>query len=349
MRRSVCPRCGNPVGVPSLEPTHRGATAGPMTPQERWRLSWAKRARGEPAIEPEAVSSRQVQAAAPQPQDGRVVRLLKARKRRFFWRRRERQMETHWYQCLTYPFRAWLLVFGLAAVLIGVTGGTALLIPELLAREDLGTWPGVLWLTALLVPLIAAGYTCGLFECTFTSALAGEAHVIRWPGRNVLLALRSAGTWLACFLVGPAVSAATALAYWIHCGPLIFLDYVILTELMLFTVAYGLFVVLAAIQRDRLRDANPARVAELVHRLGYRAAVAALVAFVLVLTNGFLTVIGLQELHREPALGWLLLGSAWLLFLFGGTFLFRLLGVWCYRMPSVSTSAIPGSAATEAA
>src|SRR5438105_5600907 len=30
-RRSLCPRCGAPVGIPSLQPTHRGATLGPMS------------------------------------------------------------------------------------------------------------------------------------------------------------------------------------------------------------------------------------------------------------------------------------------------------------------------------
>src|SRR5207245_3002365 len=34
-RRSACPRCGAPVGVPALQPTVRGATLGPMSPSER--------------------------------------------------------------------------------------------------------------------------------------------------------------------------------------------------------------------------------------------------------------------------------------------------------------------------
>jgi len=36
-RRSVCPRCGSPVGIPSLKPTHRGGLARPLTPLERLR------------------------------------------------------------------------------------------------------------------------------------------------------------------------------------------------------------------------------------------------------------------------------------------------------------------------
>src|SRR5438128_2222312 len=42
-RRSACPRCGAPVGVPSLEPTVRGATLGPMSPAERLQSRLAAR------------------------------------------------------------------------------------------------------------------------------------------------------------------------------------------------------------------------------------------------------------------------------------------------------------------
>src|SRR5919198_406987 len=38
-RRSVCPACGSPVGIPSLQPTCPGATLGPMTPAERRKLA----------------------------------------------------------------------------------------------------------------------------------------------------------------------------------------------------------------------------------------------------------------------------------------------------------------------
>src|SRR5436305_1350417 len=36
-RRSVCPRCGSPVGIPSRQPTQPGTTPGPLTPRERLR------------------------------------------------------------------------------------------------------------------------------------------------------------------------------------------------------------------------------------------------------------------------------------------------------------------------
>src|SRR5216683_1686829 len=41
-RRSMCPRCGSPVGIPGLKPTHAGATLGPMSLKDRLRF-WQTR------------------------------------------------------------------------------------------------------------------------------------------------------------------------------------------------------------------------------------------------------------------------------------------------------------------
>src|SRR6516162_11429084 len=41
-RRSICPRCGSPVGIPGLKPTHAGATLGPMSIKDRLRV-WQTR------------------------------------------------------------------------------------------------------------------------------------------------------------------------------------------------------------------------------------------------------------------------------------------------------------------
>src|SRR5262249_33413360 len=41
-RRSICPRCGSPVGIPGLKPTHAGAPLGPMPIKDRLRF-WQTR------------------------------------------------------------------------------------------------------------------------------------------------------------------------------------------------------------------------------------------------------------------------------------------------------------------
>src|SRR5262249_62050682 len=53
-RRSACPRCGAPVGIPSLQPTHPGANAGPLSPTERLRER--QRRKAEPPFAPGKLS-----------------------------------------------------------------------------------------------------------------------------------------------------------------------------------------------------------------------------------------------------------------------------------------------------
>jgi hypothetical protein len=80
-----------------------------------------------------------------------------------------------------------------------------------------------------------------------------------------------------------------------------------------------------------LRDARPARVAEVVGRLGCRAGVAAVVAAALVLVHGWWALRDVQELHLHLGKGLLLLAGGWASALLLGSALFCRLGVWCQR------------------
>src|SRR2546423_13472646 len=73
-RRSVCPRCGSPVGIPSLKPTHPGTTAAPLTPLERLRYARERARLPAPKPAPQADSS--PAPSTPRRVDPRLVRLL---------------------------------------------------------------------------------------------------------------------------------------------------------------------------------------------------------------------------------------------------------------------------------
>ena len=343
-RRSLCPRCGAPVGIPSLQPTHRGAALGPMSlvagpPARQAALSLglaspaaARTAAGPPLLEiadntaatvsggdsPSRLGrpARQERKAAPQPGGG--------------WPRR-RYVETHWYQSLLLPWRAWPLVLGLAFVLTVLAGGGALATPGLLgAFRAAGSWLLWLCLPFFSIPLALLGYGSGFLDCVLTSAMAGEVGTIRWPGRDFVLALKSGARWLLCFLAGPAIPAGLSVLYWIHAGELAFLDWLILVELNILAVSAWFLLVLAANQQARLRDANPLRVLELIQRLGQRLVVWAVFAAVLVLAHGWLASVALQKVHHDVATGGSLLFLAWISGLLFAGFLFRWVGVWIY-------------------
>src|SRR5262249_32220104 len=148
-RRSLCPRCGAPVGIPSREPTHRGTNLGPMSLVESTPTQQITTIT--------AISSRDLGARPGLPNQGRqtVPQLRRG------WRDR-RWVERHWYDSLPLPRRAWPLVLGLAFALTGVSGGIALSLPRwfsILRAE--GTW--LLWLCLPLasIPLAILGYGSG--------------------------------------------------------------------------------------------------------------------------------------------------------------------------------------------
>jgi hypothetical protein len=332
-RRTVCPRCGQPVGVPSGEPTRPGSAAAHLTPAERQRRD----ARRSDASDP----------AAPRDRVGAVMLALLPG-RRTSGERRPGPAGERWYDYLAYPFREWQLWAGSAGLLTVLSVGGVLLVPLLLERGPLlfegennsatTRWVGCL--VGLLAVWIA-GYPCNFLRHVLRAAASGGGAEVRWPGAAVGPALAGALVWLGCFLAGPVVFAGLAAMYWVECGDPGVVDWLILAELTFLTVGYHLLVLAAVSEGGRLHDANPLRVIDLAHRLGWRAVAAALAGFVLAVGHGLLGVVAAEQLHQTPVLGALLLGAGWLSGLFWASCLFRLLGAWCHRTRSAILTVRP--------
>ncbi len=357
-RRVLCPRCGSPVGVPSREPNHPGL-AGPMSPQEiaRRRVRPADDAtqvagpisvrlrRGHNPNAPNAPDWRPLDAPlvcpppgpSPSGPGGSPAGAGKppAPRRRRYW-----QLETRWHHCLTYPCRAWPLVLGLSFALAGLSAAAALLLPHL---REFETEAAEGWLPALigLVPLLILGYTAGFLDLVLAGAAAGEYQEVRWPGYDLRLVVRSGVRWVVCFLAGPIVPAAVGYWFWMSCGEPTFIDRAILAELALVAVGSWTLSLLAVADADSLRGAAPPASVALFTRLGPRAAVPFLVVPVLLFAHARLALAGLEDLHRNAVSGVLLLAGAWLGVLFLGTFLFRLMGLWCFRSRFLFPTAAP--------
>lgn len=324
-RRSMCPRCGAPVGIPSLHPTHGGTRATPMTPQERLRHNRSRVTnRAASTNEPGTPTLPQGRGSVSPPAAKQPVRRL----------RRLRNLESHWYQCLLYPFLVYRLLFALSLALTACSAAVVFLIPKMIplseaslpARERLAFWP------SLLLPIVLVAYTCASLECALTSALAGQGSAAYAPGRNLALIFRLGLRWFVCWLAGPAWLMALAAYFWFYSGDPEPIDWLILAELGVFAVSYWLLSIVAANESGRLRDATPLRVVQLLQRLKHRAVVPVLLAPALLVAHGFLLVFSLTELHKNGVF-LALLWACWLSALFWGLFLFRLLGVWCYRYP----------------
>jgi len=228
--------------------------------------------------------------------------------------------EKYWFQCLALPLMAWRLLLGLAA---GLSLATVWVLP----LEGNNVLP---WHLRLLVPLILVVYVCGFLQCVLNGAVAGDPPMVTWPGRQLTLALRYTGWWLFCFLAGPAPLGIAALGYWIYCGDLEVLDWLILLQAGVMAVGYWLFALLAVTRTGRIYNANPLQIAALIRCLGYRAGVAVLIAFLLVFEHARLILIGIGVAHENGFSGWFVLTLYWLSALAAMTFLLRLVGWWYY-------------------
>ena len=343
-KRSVCPACGQLVGVPSLQATQRGTVPAPMTPAEKGRL---KRDEAGPIPSPGSLAAAAQDVFDFGSPDARMPDgTLKPRRRS----RRLLALEKHWYQCLWFPRYAWHMVLGLSFGLTILSGVFVLALPEFGSLPT--TW--WIWLVTWVAPFLVFGYVCGFLQCVLGSAAAGETGFVRWPGFDLRLIVRALLAWIVCFLAGPIVFAAATFWFWLHAGDPKLVDWLIIIELGLVGTVHWLLTLVAVHQGDRLRDANPARVADLIRRLGYGTVLATLGAAGVGLAIGLLILNALSQLHDGFIGSWLLLSLGWLAGVAWLTFFFRLLGLWCFQsrvegvpvapaVPTPATAAAPNN------
>jgi hypothetical protein len=338
-RRTICPACGNPVGIPSLQPTQRGTAAASLSPLERLAreqqihapatttstpaLPASPAVSHEPAL---ALRSELDPSKLPLPLQttGILLRAPLRRKLRRKWQ--AWPLETRWHQSLFYPLLAFPLVLGLALLLTILSGATVLAWPSIVELPE--QEPYLWWVPCILFPLLVMGYTCGFFRCVLISALAGEAGEIRWPGYDVLLVLKSTLIAAICFLEGPVFLTGIAYFFWLEGGDPTLADWAILLELLVVAVAHFSVLFLAVCLHNRLRDASPVRLVELIVQLGWRGRIIVLAGALLLVGNGFLILDALGALQKTS--GWLPLFGWWAAGFYLATLFFLWLGLYCH-------------------
>jgi hypothetical protein len=117
-----------------------------------------------------------------------------------------------------------------------------------------------------------------------------------------------AARWLASFVCGPLLIAGGGLAYWLQCGRLTAVDWLILAELALLAVILCLALWFGSSVCGKFAILCPVQASRLVCRVGRRGAAVTLAASALILTAGGLAVVSLQRIQLGEA--WAMLGLA---------------------------------------
>jgi hypothetical protein len=338
-RHTLCPKCGALVAIPTAEQAAAGAALPRAVPSANDTAPKAPLPTDQDDAEeigPVLVRVRRRNDADPNqfrksiwmpldPERGPPVEKMPRPKRVSARRRYVWQLETHWYQSLTYPFRAWRALTALGLAQAALLVWTAHLIPRMNAGPPP---PAIEYPCFALAVFLLGTYTVGLFDCVLSSAGAGEYRVVRFPGID--LGIVSATSWVLCFLAGPIVPALVGLWYWHDCGDPDLVDWIILFELSGVTFAYWLVQILAARESGGW-IASPESVVERLARMGPRWLLAAAGPSLLGYISLKYLLGGMAHWHASGLLGLPRLLTAAVFCLFAAVILLRVIGVWSYR------------------
>jgi hypothetical protein len=242
--------------------------------------------------------------------------------------------ETHWWQCLLYPVRAWRLLLGLSVAWSLVTVLFLGYLPENIEAHGVKT---VVPASILALPLF--GYTWAFFRCVLISACRGEAGFVSTPGRDTIWAAGSTVIGLFCSLAGPLVPIVVGVIFWLNSGDLVLVDWLILWELATLAVAHWVLALAACQVGGRPWDAGPAGIARLVGRLGLKKSVG---VFVAASPAAGCALLGLSMLENPATRTWVLVPLYWVGGLSGLIFLLRWLGLACFGLPKKPHSGLRG-------
>jgi hypothetical protein len=242
-----------------------------------------------------------------------------------------RNESTPWLWTIFYPVLALIPVVGLTLMLTAFSGAAVLLLPRLVALPKQPAEIGIICVPVVVWALWIAGSVLGFLHNVLAGAAAGQYGYVPWPEYHVLRALAHCARWLVCLLAGPIIPLGTGFLFWMNGGDPLLMDWFILAEMVVVGLAYWCLAVLAVSRVDRLRDANPARIAELVQCLGYRLVALALIGAGLMAGHAVLAGMALDQVGRQEPKGWLWLAAVCGSAMTCATCLVHGLGAWCHR------------------
>jgi hypothetical protein len=292
-RRSACPACGRPVGVPTLAQMEGPPALAPLS-------------RLDPPASPSTsrLTSARTDRSADLPRLERVLDVTEVQPRvpkKPASPRRGSDLEPVKALFSLLPFRAVGPSLALALLLTLV----AALSVQTLAGA--GPGEGSSALVVLLLPLAVLCYIGAYWYSALVAALGEETQEIPWPGSNLAIIARGVLRCLVSFLAGPALLLGAAFWYWLHGGDFTALDWLLFFELLVVAVVYWLFAFVAVTANNRLSGVAPLQVLELVRTLGVAATIGAAVCVTLiVLFHGAWGWRTLQTVQKDD-LGWFFL------------------------------------------
>jgi len=233
-----------------------------------------------------------------------------------------------WSVIAAFPFllkMAVLLTIPSSVIVAGVQSFDALASPLL----------GVFLVSLLVIPF-PLGIVCWHLSNGLRLSATDKRHQTPTaPGANIDRALKSLLRWVLCFLVGPLFLFLGAYFYWLNCGELEVMDWLILVELL--ALGAGLwFAAILSVELDANRLVpNPLRVLQTVSQLGPRFLIFAGLGLLSVAAPSALLVMAMASALTNPFLAFMWMVSSWCVGLYLAAVVVRVLGTQ-YRQCQIS-------------
>jgi hypothetical protein len=177
--------------------------------------------------------------------------------------------------------------------------------------------------------VLALGYALLFLGRVLVSSAVGEVAHPRLPDWDVEEMLGGLGRWAWAGLVGFAVGGVPALAYWVRCGHVDFVDAVIIAELAILGASYAQMALVASLLHDSVWAANPITVFRAIGTVGWSfARPCLLTGACLLLTGVALAILSAVESDLLAAVG---LWAVWVLVLYEAMVVLRVLGLFYRR------------------
>jgi hypothetical protein len=251
------------------------------------------------------------------------------------------RVEPRWYHSLTFPISNVPIFFKLAIMLTVLTAfalGGWLSIDH----DRPANWAYGMLGIALVLLLFVLGRTLNYFNAVLALAAQGKVKHEASIDFDPIGALLGCGQWLACFLAGPAILFGSALGYWLYCGDLSVIDWLILAELAFVGIGWWLIAILLTNVDGGLRVAMPRQVIRMAWGMGWKTIELTALGSAVFVAHLFTGTYGIGHLHDQPVTSFALLCVAATTGLYLAAFTFRRLGLaYCRYKRRVSTAVEP--------
>lgn len=178
-------------------------------------------------------------------------------------------------------------------------------LPEAMQKSSFADWSpvfvtGVVW------------FAVGTFTISLISQVLAHAAkgVVDEINKDPVIALRLLGRWIVIAIAGPALLLSSAIWFWIICGEITLLDWIVLGELIIATFAYFLVSGTTTLAIERLKGVLPTSVLGTIAAMPLTVLWSTLVFLVSGVGSTWLIKTAAEDIHASGDVGYFLVALA---------------------------------------